>query len=121
MRDTKTIDQLMTRAMDVVNQLKTCGENFTNQKVVEKIIRILPPSFDIFVIAIEESKDLSHFSILPPSFDIFVMAIEESKDLSHFSNEEKARSMLNHELRIKSRNVSLKMAFQTQAIISRGR
>ena len=42
MKDTETIDQFMSQAMDVVNQLRAYGEDVTDRKVVEKILRSLP-------------------------------------------------------------------------------
>ena len=32
-------------------------------RIVEKVLRSLPSSFDAIVVAIEETKDLSHFSV----------------------------------------------------------
>lgn len=39
------------------------GDQLTNQKDVEKILRSLPPKFDNIVVAIKESKDLTTLSI----------------------------------------------------------
>ena len=63
--------------MNVVNQLPTHGEVVTNQNIVEKVLIILPPKFDMVVTTIEESKNLAQFSI-----------------------EELTGSLLNHESRI---------------------
>lgn len=84
--------------MEVVNQLKTYGEDVTDRKKVEKLLRSPPPSIDMLVIAIEEIKYLAYILV-----------------------EEIIGSMLNHESNVKDRNHSLEKSFQTQATISRGR
>ena len=44
--------------MNIVNQLRMNGEELSDQKVVEKVLRTLPRKFDPVIVAIEESKDL---------------------------------------------------------------
>ena len=63
MKDIESIDQLMTQAMNVVNQLYTHGETVTDKKVVEKALISLPTTFDMVVTVMEESKDLAQSSI----------------------------------------------------------
>lgn len=46
----------------IVSQMRSYGENITNETIVAKVLRSLPPKFDHVVAAIEESKDLSIFS-----------------------------------------------------------
>lgn len=97
MKETESVDQFMSQVMEVVNQLRAHGEEVTDQKVVEKILRSLPSIYDMLVTAIEESKDLSIFSI-----------------------EELTGSILNYESRLNARNESLENAFQSQLNINRG-
>lgn len=63
MKETESIHEFITRAQGVVNQLRIQGETITEQTIVEKILRSLPPKFDPVVIAIEESKDLTTFKV----------------------------------------------------------
>ena len=63
MSNSKTINDFFTRALSIVNQIKSHGDTLDDQKVVEKILRSLPIRFDPIVVAIEESKDLSQVSI----------------------------------------------------------
>jgi CO dehydrogenase nickel-insertion accessory protein CooC1 len=38
--------------------MQNCGENITDQMVVEKVLRSLNQKFDFIVVAIEETKDM---------------------------------------------------------------
>jgi hypothetical protein len=49
--------------MQIVNQIRSYGEDLTHQKNVEKNLRTLLAKFDAIVVVIEESKDLTHFSL----------------------------------------------------------
>ena len=49
--------------MNVVNQFCTHCEAIIDQKVVEKVLRILPQMFDMVVTTIEETKKLAQSSI----------------------------------------------------------
>ena len=59
MKETDFVDQFMSLVIEVVNQLQAIGEGLPRQKVVEKILRSLPPSCDMLVTAVEGSKNLS--------------------------------------------------------------
>ena len=64
MNESENVDQFMTKVMGIVNQLRINGEKeLTDQRVVEKVLRCLPKKFEMVVIAILESKDLTKFSI----------------------------------------------------------
>ena len=62
MTESENIDQFMTRVMGIVNQIRLNGEAIPNQRNVEKVLISLPNKFEMVVIAILESKDLSNFS-----------------------------------------------------------
>ena len=63
MKDSESIDSFYTRVVGLINQLKSHGETRTRQKVVEKILRSLPPRFESLVVTLEENKDMSVFTI----------------------------------------------------------
>jgi hypothetical protein len=91
MKDSKSIDQLSAQVMDVVTQLRENGDELPDQKVVENILRSFPNKFDNIVVTIDESKDLSQFSI-----------------------DELFGSLLSHEYRLnKNNNVSLENSFKS--------
>jgi hypothetical protein len=98
MKDTDTIDLLYTHVIGLINHIKSHGETIEDRKVVEKVLRILPPKFDTLVVIVEESKDLSQFSL-----------------------DELQASLINHEHRLNRSSMSLENAFSSQSYISRGR
>ncbi|CAN0829366.1 Retrovirus-related Pol polyprotein from transposon RE1 [Linum grandiflorum] len=63
MKDDETVKDYSTRVAEVTNQMKLYGEDITDQRIVEKMLRSLPEKFDPIVAAIEESKDLSKLTI----------------------------------------------------------
>ncbi|GAV89186.1 UBN2 domain-containing protein, partial [Cephalotus follicularis] len=63
MKGNESDQDFFSRISIIINQMRTYGENISNQKVVEKILRSLQNKFDNVVTAIEESKDMSIFSL----------------------------------------------------------
>ena len=63
MKDTDTVDSFNTHVIGLINQIKSHGETIEDIKAVEKVLRIIPPKFDTLVVTLEESKDLSRFSL----------------------------------------------------------
>ncbi|XP_012458088.1 uncharacterized protein LOC105778882 [Gossypium raimondii] len=62
MKSGESVQDYLTRAAVVVNQMKYYGEQVTNQTTIEKVLRSLTPKFDHVVAAIKESKDLATYS-----------------------------------------------------------
>ena len=46
MKDSENVDTFYTRVVGLINQLKSHGEPVSDQRVVEKILRSLPPIFE---------------------------------------------------------------------------
>ncbi|XP_055814687.1 uncharacterized protein LOC129884413 [Solanum dulcamara] len=63
MKDSDSVKEYSSKLMDIVNQIRILGENFPDQKVVEKIMVSLPDKFESKISAIEESCDLTTLSI----------------------------------------------------------
>ena len=63
MKELETIDQFMTRVSGFVPQFQTYGEALEKMIVVQKILQCLTKKFTMLVIAIEEAKDLSKFTL----------------------------------------------------------
>jgi hypothetical protein len=99
MKDSDSIDQFTYRVTELVNQIRQNGDELVDQKVVEKVLRSLPRKFDAIVVVIEESKDLTKYSM-----------------------DELVGSLKNYEDRLnRNDNTSLEHAFKTQMTFGRGR
>jgi hypothetical protein len=98
MKDTETVDQFMTSVKNLVHKIRSQGEDIPDQKIVEKVLRSLPEKFNMVIVAIEELKDLTTFTI-----------------------DQLLGSLLSHEARLQRENTSLESSFQMQATISKGR
>ncbi|XP_076882641.1 uncharacterized protein LOC143531179 [Bidens hawaiensis] len=62
MKEGEGIADFLSKVMKIVNQKRAYGEEVSNQLVVGKVLRSLPPLWGHVVTAIEESKDLSRLS-----------------------------------------------------------
>ncbi|PNX90251.1 F-box protein [Trifolium pratense] len=63
MEEDQKVSDYFSKLLSLVNQMKNCGENITDEMVVEKVLRSLTPSFDYVVVAIEYSKDTTTMKI----------------------------------------------------------
>eukprot|EP00253_Pinus_taeda_P020908 PITA_20908 len=63
MKESDNIDSFFTHVIGLVTQIRTHGEVLEERRIVEKLFRILPSKFDVIVTTIEETKDLSNFSV----------------------------------------------------------
>eukprot|EP00253_Pinus_taeda_P026344 PITA_26344 len=92
MKESNNIDSFFTH-------MRTHGETIEDRRIVEKILRVLPSKFDAIVTTIEETKDLSSFSV-----------------------DELHASLITHEQRLsRNQNSSIEQAFKTQMSFGRGR
>eukprot|EP00253_Pinus_taeda_P006095 PITA_06095 len=99
MKESDNIDSFFTHAIGLVTQMRTHGEVLEERRIVEKLLRPLPSKFDVIVTTIEETKDLSNFSV-----------------------DELHASLITHEQRLsRNENSSLEQAFKTQMCFGRGR
>lgn len=63
MEDEQKIVEYIFKLINVVNQMKPCGEAIPDQQIIEKIMRTLSSRFDFIVVAIQESKDVKTLKI----------------------------------------------------------
>ena len=63
MKESENVSDYITRVQTVANQLNRNGEMLPETRVVEKILRSLTDNFENVVCAIEESKDLTKFTV----------------------------------------------------------
>lgn len=59
----ETVIEYFAQAMIVTNYLTNPGDNMTDTKVVEKILRTLTEKFNYIVCAVEDSKDIETLAI----------------------------------------------------------
>jgi hypothetical protein len=98
MNDSNLVDSFYTHVIGLINKIKSHGKTIEDNKVVEKVLRSLPPKFDHLVVTLEENKDMSHFGL-----------------------DELQASLINHEHRLNRSNMSLENEFFTQSSIIHGR
>ncbi|KAE8732992.1 hypothetical protein F3Y22_tig00001644pilonHSYRG00147 [Hibiscus syriacus] len=61
MKGGEPVHDFLSRVAEIVNKMRSYGENINDQTIVAKILRRLTPKFDHVVAVIEESKDLKTF------------------------------------------------------------
>eukprot|EP00253_Pinus_taeda_P014195 PITA_14195 len=99
MKELDNIDSFLTHVIGLVTQIRSHGEIIEEMRIVEKLLRILPSKFDVIVTTIEETKDLSNFSV-----------------------DELHASLITHEQSLsRNENSSLEQAFKAQMSFGRGR
>ncbi|KAK2993910.1 hypothetical protein RJ640_012784 [Escallonia rubra] len=59
MKEDESLKDYFSRFLELINQMKTHGEDISDQRIVEKTLISLPKKFDPIVAVIEETKDLS--------------------------------------------------------------
>ena len=56
MKDNDTINNFMTQVMNVVNQLRHYGEDLSDERVIEKLLRCLPKKFEVVLFQLKSLK-----------------------------------------------------------------
>eukprot|EP00253_Pinus_taeda_P031937 PITA_31937 len=99
MKESDNIDSFFTQVIGLVTQIRSHGEILEERRIVEKLLRVLPLKFDVIVTTIEETKDLTNFSV-----------------------DELHASLITHEERLsRNENSSLEHPFKTHMSFGRGR
>ncbi|KAK5846366.1 hypothetical protein PVK06_002651 [Gossypium arboreum] len=63
MRESETIKQYSDRIMAIVNNIRPLGDNFSESRVVEKVITTFPEKFELKISSLDDSRDLSTISL----------------------------------------------------------
>ncbi|KAI5332764.1 hypothetical protein L3X38_022893 [Prunus dulcis] len=58
MRDNESLSVYLTKLFDIINQMRSYGEELPRQRVVQKVLISLPSAYDSICSVIEHSKDL---------------------------------------------------------------
>ena len=59
MKENESVADFSSRTSNVIIKLKSNGEDYQEQRIVEKILRSLPQKYDNLVTTIEEAKDFT--------------------------------------------------------------
>ena len=63
MEEDQKVSDYFSKMTEIVNLMKNCGENISDQMIVEKILRSLSQKFDFIVVAIQEAKDVKTMKV----------------------------------------------------------
>jgi hypothetical protein len=63
MEEDQKVSDYFSKLTAIVHQMQNCGENITDQMVVEKVLRFLNHKFDFIVVAIQKAKDVNTLKI----------------------------------------------------------
>ena len=84
MKDSKTIDTFYTRVVGLINQLKSHGEAIEYRRVVENILRSLPPRFENLVVTLEEHTNMSTFTMMSCKLHSSIMNTDSIEHKHHW-------------------------------------
>ncbi|KAG6469652.1 hypothetical protein ZIOFF_070582 [Zingiber officinale] len=63
MKESETVKDFFSKVVEIMNQIKCCGDEVPDKKVVEKVLRSLSQKFEHVVAVIEETKNLGEISV----------------------------------------------------------
>ena len=64
MKESETINKYIDKLLSIANQIRLLGFEFSDSRIVQKILVTLPKRFDAIVSAMENSKDLSKITLV---------------------------------------------------------
>ncbi|RDY12354.1 hypothetical protein CR513_02868, partial [Mucuna pruriens] len=83
MEEKESVANYFDGIQELVNAMRICKEKVTDQQVVDKILRTLPPEFDYIAATIKESKDLDTMEVeeLQHSLEALEMRINKKRSI----------------------------------------
>ncbi|KAM2973826.1 hypothetical protein FF1_000184 [Malus domestica] len=93
MNDNDSLSVYIAKLFDLINQLKSYGEDLSNQRIVQKLLISLPKSYDSIAAMIENTKDLD--TIDAQDVVAILKGYEQRLDRHGESSMEKAFASLN--------------------------
>ncbi|KAJ8747411.1 hypothetical protein K2173_013015 [Erythroxylum novogranatense] len=63
MKDSETIKDYSDKLLAIANKVKLLGKDFSDERIIQKILVTLPEKYESKISSLEESKDLSDISL----------------------------------------------------------
>jgi len=63
MNESETINDYYDRLLDILNKVRLLRTNFSDSRIVQKILVTFPEKFEATISSIENSKDISSFTL----------------------------------------------------------
>ncbi|XP_016579127.2 uncharacterized protein LOC107876789 [Capsicum annuum] len=63
MKESETIKDYANQLLDLANKVRLSGKNFTNERIIQKILVTLPEKYEATISSLENSKDLSSITL----------------------------------------------------------
>ena len=63
MKDSETIKDYFDRLLSIANKVRLLGYEFTDSRIVEKILITIPERYEVTITTFENTKDLSKISL----------------------------------------------------------
>jgi len=114
MKSGEGVSGYFARVMSIANDMRNCGEDMPDVKIVEKILRSLTEKFNFVVCSIKESKDIDKLTVdeLQASLLVHEQKVVEKR------SEEQVLQVMNEPRNAQGRGRGI---FQRGRIYSRGR
>jgi len=63
MKETKNIKDYADKLLSIINKVRLLGKEFSDDRIVQKILVIMPEKYESKISSIKESKDLTNISL----------------------------------------------------------
>ena len=93
MKDSETLYVYLSRMFDIINQMKSYGEELSRERIVQKLLISLPKTYDAICSVIEHSRDLETLEVQEVVASL--KGFEQRLDLHAESSTERAFASLN--------------------------
>ena len=64
LKDSKTVKDYLYRLFGIANTVRLLGSKFTDSRIIQKILVIVPKRYEATIATLENTKDLSKFSLI---------------------------------------------------------
>ncbi|KAM2634779.1 hypothetical protein EV1_025215 [Malus domestica] len=93
MKDSESLSVYLSRLFDIINQMKSYGEELSRERIVQKLLISLPKTYDAICSVIEHSRDLEIIEVQEVVASL--KGFEQRLDLHIESSTERAFASLN--------------------------